>query len=132
MAKPRKRAAATVKDVARIAGVSAITVSRALNSPASLSADTMKRVRRAIERTGYVPNLLAGGLRSARSRLVAAVVPTVAGPVFLDTIQALTDALDEHGYQLMLGQSGYRASREDALLDAIIGRRPVGDRKSVV
>src|ERR1043165_9184671 len=126
MAKPRKRAAATVKDVARIAGVSAITVSRALNSPASLSADTMKRVRRAIERTGYVPNLLAGGLRSARSRLVAAVVPTVAGPVFLDTIQALTDALDEHGYQLMLGQSGYRVSREDALLDAIIGRRPVG------
>ncbi|HUK64860.1 MAG TPA: LacI family DNA-binding transcriptional regulator, partial [Dongiaceae bacterium] len=126
MAKSRKHGAATVKDVARLARVSAITVSRALNSPESLSAETMKRVRRAIERTGYVPNLLAGGLRSARSKLVAAVVPTVAGPVFLDTIQALTDALDEHGYQLLLGQSGYRTSREDALLDAVIGRRPVG------
>ena len=123
---PRARAAATVKDVAKLAGVSAITVSRALNAPDTLSPDTLRRVRRAIERTGYVPNLLAGGLRLARSKLVAAVVPTVAGPVFLDTIQALTDALDEHGYQLMLGQSGYRTSREDALLDAIIGRRPVG------
>ena len=70
--------------------------------------------------------MLAGGLASARSRLVAAVVPTIAGPVFLETIQALTEALAESGYQLMLGQGGYANSREDALLDAIIGRRPDG------
>ena len=122
----RTRANATVTDVARVAGVSPITVSRALSAPDRLSAKTLERVRAAVRSTGYVPNLLAGGLRSAKSRLVAAVVPTVAGPVFLDTIQALTDALDAHGYQLMLGQSGYRHSREDALLDAIIGRRPAG------
>jgi LacI family gluconate utilization system Gnt-I transcriptional repressor len=115
-----------VKDVARIAGVSPITVSRAFTAPERLSSETLERVRGAIRQTGYVPNLLAGGLRSARSRLVAAVVPTIAGPVFLDTIQALTDALDERGYQLMLGQAGYRNSREDALIDAIIGRRPSG------
>jgi LacI family transcriptional regulator, gluconate utilization system Gnt-I transcriptional repressor len=118
--------AVTVHDVARLARVSAITVSRALNTPGQLSAATLERVRTAIARTGYTPNLLAGGLRSAKSRLVAAVFPTIAGPVFLDTIQALTDALDEKGYQLMIGQSGYRNSREDALLDAVIGRRPVG------
>ena len=126
---PRKRApsaAVTVKDVARLAGVSAITVSRALNTPGQVSPDTLERIRLAVSRTGYTPNLLAGGLRSAKTRLVAAVVPTIAGPVFLETIQALTDALDEKGYQLMIGQSGYRTSREDALLDAIIGRRPVG------
>jgi LacI family gluconate utilization system Gnt-I transcriptional repressor len=116
----------TVNDVARLARVSPITVSRALNNPSQLSAGTLERVRGAIHSTGYVPNLLAGGLRSAKSRLVAAVVPTIAGPVFLDTIQALTDALDERGYQLMLGQAGYKDSREDALLDAIIGRRPTG------
>jgi LacI family gluconate utilization system Gnt-I transcriptional repressor len=115
-----------VKDVARIAGVSPITVSRALSAPERLSARTLERVRGAIRQTGYVPNLLAGGLRSARNRLVAAVVPTIAGPVFLDTVQALTDALDAKGYQLMLGQAGYRDSREDALIEAIIGRRPSG------
>ena len=119
-------AGATVKDVARVAGVSPITVSRALTAPDRLAAKTLERVRGAIRQTGYVPNLLAGGLRSARSRLVAAVVPTIAGPVFLDTIQGLTDALDARGYQLMLGQAGYRDSREDALIDAIIGRRPSG------
>ena len=118
--------AATIHDVARLAGVSPITVSRAMNTPAQVSAETLARVRAAVKRAGYVPNLLAGSLSSSRSRLVAAVIPTIAGPVFLETVQALTEALDEHGYQLLLGQSGYKTSREDALLDAIIGRRPVG------
>lgn len=113
-------------DVAKLAGVSAITISRALNTPDLVSRDTLKQVREAVERIGYVPNLLAGGLASSKSRLVAALVPTIAGPVFLETIQALTEALAESGYQLMLGQSGYSGSREDALLDAIIGRRPDG------
>ena len=53
-------------------------------------------------------------------------MPTIAGPVFLETVQALTEALAARGYQLMLGQSGYAGNREDALLEAIIGRRPDG------
>jgi LacI family gluconate utilization system Gnt-I transcriptional repressor len=124
-ARPRA-AGLTLADVARIAGVSPITVSRALNSPAQLTADTLARVTEAIARTGYVPNRVAGGLASSRSRLVAALVPTIATPVFLETVQAMTDTLDQAGYQVMLGQSGYDTSREDALLDAIIGRRPDG------
>ena len=116
----------TLSDVSKLAGVSAITVSRALNTPDLVSPDTREKVRLAVERTGYVPNLLAGGLASNRSRLVAALVPTIAGPVFLETIQALTEALADKGYQLMLGQSGYNNSREDALIDAIVGRRPDG------
>ncbi len=116
----------TLADVAKVAGVSAITASRALNTPDKVSADALKRVQDAISRTGYVPNMLAGGLASSRSKLVAALVPTIAGPVFLETVQALTEALAEAGYQLMLGQSGYSGAREDALLDAIIGRRPDG------
>ena len=115
-----------MSDVAKVAGVSAITASRALNTPQKVSPDALKRVRDAVERTGYVPNMLAGGLASSRSRLVAALVPTIAGPVFLETVQALTEALAVSGYQLMLGQSGYGGAREDALLDAIIGRRPDG------
>ena len=86
----------------------------------------LKKVGEAVTRTGYVPNRLAGGLASTRSRLVAAVVPTIAGPVFLQTVQSLTEALAGHGYQLMLGQAGYAGTREDALLEAIIGRRPDG------
>ena len=122
----RGSGAVTLHDVARLAGVAPITASRALNTPELVSAEVRHRVADAIARTGYVPNRLAGGLASSRSRLVAAIVPTITGPTFPQTIQALTESLARHGYQLMLGQSGYHADREDALLEAIIGRRPDG------
>ena len=122
----RSSGAVTLHDVAKLAGVAPITASRAVNTPEQVSEAVRTKVADAIARTGYVPNFLAGGLASHRSRLVAAVVPTVSGPVFLQTIQSLTQALAERGYQLMLGQSGYTGSREDALLGAIIGRRPDG------
>jgi LacI family gluconate utilization system Gnt-I transcriptional repressor len=122
----RRSGSVTLHDVAKLAGVAPITASRALNTPERVSPEVLQRIRDAVARTGYVPNLLAGSLASARSRLVAAVVPTVSGPVFLETIEALTMTLADHGYQLMLGQSGYTNSREEALLDAIIGRRPDG------
>lgn len=122
----RGSGAVTLHDVAKLAGVAPITASRALNTPGQVSDEVRQRVADAVVRTGYVPNRLAGGLASARSRLVAAVVPTLSGLVFLETVQSLTQALADAGYQLMLGQSGYSGSREDALLDAIIGRRPDG------
>ncbi|MDM0049237.1 LacI family DNA-binding transcriptional regulator [Variovorax sp. J22R115] len=122
----RGSGAVTLHDVAKLAGVAPITASRALSSPKQVSAEVLKKVTDAVGRTGYVRNVLAGGLASTRSRLVAAVVPTMTGPVFLQTVQSLTEALAERGYQLMLGQSGYVDSREDALLEAIIGRRPDG------
>lgn len=122
----RTSGAVTLHDVARLAGVAPITASRALNHPQQVSPEVRARVAEAVAKTGYVPNLLAGGLASMRSRLVAAVVPTVSGLVFLDTVQALTEELAGHGVQLMLGQAGYDGTREDALLEAIIGRRPDG------
>ncbi len=122
----RGSGAVTLHDVARLAGVAPMTASRALNTPTRVSPAVLERVQEAVKSTGYVRNHAAGALASTRSRLVAAVVPTLAGPVFLQTVQALTAALAERGYQLMLGQTGYVDSREDALLDAIIGRRPDG------
>jgi LacI family gluconate utilization system Gnt-I transcriptional repressor len=122
----RSSGAVTLHDVAKLAGVAPITASRALNNPEQVSAEVRRKVGDAVLRTGYVPNLLAGGLASTRSRLVAALVPTISGPVFLATVQSLTETLAERGYQLMLGQSGYAGNREDALLEAIIGRRPDG------
>src|SRR3954468_6797612 len=86
----RGSGAVTSHDVAKLAGVAPITASRALNTPDQVSAEALRKVTEAIARTGYVPNLLAGGLASTRSRLVAAVVPTIAGPVFLETVQSLT------------------------------------------
>jgi LacI family gluconate utilization system Gnt-I transcriptional repressor len=116
----------TLHDVAREAGVSLITASRALSNPGVVSEKTIARVQRAVEVTGYSPNLLAGGLKSRRSLTVAALVPNIAVAQFLPTIKAMTDALDAAGYQLILGQTGYDHAREEALLGTMISRRPDG------
>jgi LacI family transcriptional regulator, gluconate utilization system Gnt-I transcriptional repressor len=113
----------TLHDVAKIAGVSAITVSRVVNRPELVAPETMEHVQRIIARTGYVPNLLAGALASRRSRLVAALVPTVANSIFIEMIQSLTDTLWAARYQVVLGLAGY-TEREDALVTAILSRRP--------
>ncbi len=109
-----------------MAGVSPITVSRVLNHPELVATATMERVRQVIDRTGYVPNLLAGGLASRKTRFVAAIVPAISSQVFSESIQSLTDRLWENGYQVLLGTSGYPASREESLLAAFLSRRPDG------
>ncbi len=123
---PTSRKAATLHDVAREAGVSLITASRALSNPAVVSARTIAKVQAAAEATGYIPNLLAGGLKSKRSLMVAALVPAISTAQFLPTVQALTETLAAAGYQLILGQSGYDHAREEALLNTMISRRPDG------
>ena len=122
----RSSGAITLVDVAKLAGVAPITASRAVNTPSQVSAEVLKKVKDAVQRTGYVPNRVAGGLASSRSRLIAAVVPNMVVSVFAETIDTLNNTLFEAGYQLMLGQTGYSAAREEALLEAIIGRRPDG------
>lgn len=116
----------TLHDVAREAGVSLITASRALSNPGVVSPKTLERVREAVARTGYIPNLLAGGLKSKRSMTIAGLVPIISVPQFLPTIRTLTETLDAAGYQLILGQSGYDYSREERLIDTMLARRPDG------
>ncbi|MEO5844800.1 MAG: LacI family DNA-binding transcriptional regulator [Caldimonas sp.] len=115
-----------MQDVAAAAGVSMITVSRALSEPAKLAPATRARVQAAIDLLHYVPNLTAGSLASRRSRIVAAIVPTLANSIFSDTVDGLAQALVEGGYQLLLGQSRYREAEEAALVDAFLGRRVDG------
>jgi LacI family gluconate utilization system Gnt-I transcriptional repressor len=116
----------TLSDLAALIGVTKVTVSRALNTPELVSVTTLERVRAAVQQTGYTPDLIAGSLASNRSRLIVALIPAMAGSVFQETVEALTTELAANGYQLLIGQSGYDESREDALIDAILGRRPAG------
>ncbi len=116
----------TLADVARLADVSPVTVSRAINTPNLVKPQTLEAIGRVIARTGYVPNLLAGGLASRRTRLIAAIVPSVASTIFAETIEGLNAELVSAGYQLLLGLSGYDAQRELELTRAILARRPDG------
>ena len=116
----------TLIDVAKVAGVSPMTVSRALHRPELVTEETREKVREAVRQTGYVSNMLAGGLASNKSRLVAIFLPTIANSIFADTVQALMDRLTQAGYQTLLGLTGYSAEQEEKLLEAVLGRRPDG------
>jgi LacI family gluconate utilization system Gnt-I transcriptional repressor len=117
---------ATLADVAKLAGVSPITVSRALNQPHLVRPNTVAKVQAAVAQTGYVKNMMAGALASNRSRLVSLVLPTISTPIFADMVQAASDHLTAAGYQVMLGLSSYEAWREEMLVETILSRRPDG------
>lgn len=114
----------TLAAVAARAGVSPITVSRVLRLPGLVAQPTRERVEAAMRALGYVPNLVAGSLASARTRTVGVLVPTVANAIFADTIQGVSDALEPLGYAVFLAQSHYDETREEKILAALLGRRP--------
>lgn len=120
---PAKRRMA---EVAARAGVSPMTVSRALRTPEKVTAATREKVQAAAAALDYVPDLIAGGLAARRSRLVAVVVSTLEGSIFAATVGGLEAVLREAGYAVLLGSSGYSQSSEEDLLRAVLGRRPDG------
>ena len=122
----QRKSRPTVTDVAKEAGVSAMTVSRVVLKPDRVSAKTRERVRQAMADLGYTPNRLAYSLRSSTTSIVAAIVPTISGSIIADTVQGIADGLRTAGYQLLLGSSAYDPTDEAALLDAMASWRPAG------
>ncbi|MFY7962437.1 MAG: LacI family DNA-binding transcriptional regulator, partial [Elsteraceae bacterium] len=116
----------TLAQVAARAGVSAITVSRVVRLPDLVAPKTRERVEAAMRDLGYVPNLVAGSLASARTQSIGVLVPTIANSIFADTVQGLSDKLEPLGYSVILAQSGYDDAREDRMLSALLARRPEG------
>jgi len=106
--------------------VSTATVSRYFNAPDVVAQATAARIRDVVERTGYVPNLLAGGLASSRTKLIAVAVPRFSQPLFASTIQAIADALANAGYGVLLGLTGSSDQHAEGQLVSIVGRRPDG------
>lgn len=127
--KRRQRMAArqvSMADVARRAGVSAITVSRALHHPEQVTEATRAQIDAAMVELGYVPNLIAGGLASTQTRIVAVIVPYITHGVFADAIQGVADVLEERGYCVLLGNSAGSVEREEAIVRILLGHRPAG------
>lgn len=88
--------------MARHAGVSTATVSRALNRPESVSAELREKIRRVIEEIGYIPDASARALSSRRTRTIGAIVPTVDNAMFAQGLQALQSFLAGKDYLLLL------------------------------
>lgn len=116
----------TLKDVARKAGVSPSTVSRAIGRERLLSAKTRDKVLAACRELGYVPNLLAAGLRGARSRTLGVVVPTITNAFFGLVAQGIQSAAAESGYGTLLSCLEESARGQDDALSALVSRRVDG------
>jgi LacI family gluconate utilization system Gnt-I transcriptional repressor len=121
----RRRQGATLSEVAQAAGVSTATVSRALNHPNLVSADTLSRVHAAIAETGYIPALSTGTVISNRSRLIGIMVPPSSLGLSDSTVRAAVAELEIDGYQALLGIYSRTATREQ-LVTQIFSRRPSG------
>lgn len=111
-------------EVARSAGVSAATVSRALRAPESVSPELRERVRAAAERLGYAPNRLAGSLAGTRSPLIGVIVPSLTNSFFAGTLERMSLALEERGFEVMLGHHDYDLDREERIIAAFSGWSP--------
>lgn len=99
-------------DVAKDAGVSPATVSRAISQPLLLASDTLARVRASASKLGYRPDAAARALASGRSRTIGAVMPTLDNAIFSRALQAMQTVLATEGYQLLVASHNYSAAAE--------------------
>lgn len=116
----------TVKDVAERAGVGTMTVSRALRAPDSVSEKLRARIDKAVADLGYVPNRLAGGLASSRTRTVPVIIPSLSNAVFPDIVEGISEILQQHDLQMLLGNTHYSLADEEALVSTFLSWSPDG------
>jgi LacI family gluconate utilization system Gnt-I transcriptional repressor len=123
----RKRKGAgrpTIADVADQAGVSSITVSRALRDPKKVSERLRARIDAAVRALHYIPDTHASALASSRSNVVGVLVPSLTNNVFSDTLRAIYDALADGPLQVQLGNSRYCAAEQERLVGIFLSQRP--------
>lgn len=116
--------AVTMKDVAREAGVSVMTVSRAFKQHASVNEETRQRILQIADDLGYVFDSNAATFRSQRTGFVAVAIPSLNNANFADTVSAMSDVLKTAGLQVLLGYSNYDIQSEEGLVEEFLKRRP--------
>lgn len=113
-----------MEDVAQAAGVSRMTVSRALRNDGSVSVATRARIMKIVAKLNYVPDQSAGTLSTRRSGFVATLVPSLNNLHFAESVQALNVELEAIGLQILLGHTAYSTEREENLVESMLKRRP--------
>jgi LacI family gluconate utilization system Gnt-I transcriptional repressor len=119
-----KRRRKTLSDVAAHAGVSPVTVSRALRNPEMVSADLRQRVATAVQELAYIPNQLASALASSRTHRIGVIVPSLTNGVFGDYLRAIHDVFVPAGLQVLVLNSGYVAGMEETAIATMLGQHP--------
>jgi LacI family gluconate utilization system Gnt-I transcriptional repressor len=116
----------TLNEVAQAAGVSPITVSRALRGERAVDPELVRQVIAAAKRLGYVPDPAARALASQRSDHVAILIPKLSNTLFVDLLDAAQQTLRAAGFQALIGVTHYDAAQEEQLLREQLMHRPAG------
>lgn len=125
--KPRSRRGGgrpTIADVARLAGVGAITVSRALREPERVSEGLRQQIQRAVDELGYLPDPNARALASARAEVFGVLVPSLTNNVFAEVVRGIYDSLSDSSFRVQLGNTHYSGLEEERLLQVFLSQRP--------
>jgi len=124
--RPRATGRVTLADVAQAAGVSPITVSRALRGERAVDPELVARVQAAASRLGYVPDPAARALASRHGNHVALLIPLLSNALFVDLLEAAQRTFGRAGYQTLIGVTHYDAVEEEQLLRGQLLHRPAG------
>ena len=112
-----------LKDIAAVAGVSVMTVSKVMHDAKDISAATKSRVRALAEKMGYLPDTAAQGLRSRTSKMFGLVIPAMTNPVFARVVMAIEQQAYELGYDILLAHSLNNPEREEKCIRRLLSRR---------
>ena len=113
---------ATIKDVARLANVSAMTVSRAINNTGYIAPATRKAIKEAIETLNYRPNAIARTMVTQKSNVISLIVPDISNPFFSELIKVAEAILKQHGYSLLISEAEWNIENERDFVNSSIGR----------
>ena len=122
----RRRSTVNIHDVAKRAHVSIATVSRVMNRVPTVDAEMVKRVWKAVEEVGYVPNSQARALVSGRSHLLGLIVSEITNPFFPELVQEFENLAVAQGYEVMIGSTNYDSSRTESLIRRMLQRNVDG------
>ena len=106
----------TLNEVARLAGVSPITASRALRGISTVATELVEKVQQAAAELNYVVNPAARALASAQSHSVVVLVPSLSNLLFIETLEAIHQVLRPKGFEVLIGNSHYSRDEEENLL----------------
>ena len=122
----RRHPSVSIRDVAKRANVSIATVSRAVNGITSVDPELAKRVWKAVEEVGYVPNPQARALVSGRSRILGLIVSEITNPFFPELVQEFENLAVAQGYEVMIGSTNYDPARTESLIRRMLQRNVDG------
>jgi len=129
--------AITIKDIAKICGVSYTTVSRALNNDKEINQDTRKKIMKIAQSLDYIPNAIARGLVKNKTNMVGLLIPDITTPYWPEVAKGVEDFANEQGYQVFLCNTDWSEAKEILYKETLLEKRvdglivgPVSERTS--